>query len=237
MCGTQTQFQSAAVSVKPQWKVLVTQLLHPSCVAKVRPENFHLELPPGPKDLCCAARCIWEPEACLHLLLLDPEQTLSFSVESTFTANTSAQPSVTDCCSVVWSSNKEMEKREKIWSTPHYNTANWSKGKKYHPGKLERKEFNVFQPLEERKHLSLLFVSFLFCLLWPMTRKKKKSQLSLWLLWLQVKMMGPQCKLNKELRALWLCILSPIWSLKYWRGFSCNTKSLGCCPRIYLHYF
>jgi len=30
----------------------VKQLLHPSWVAKVRPENFHLELPLGAQDLC-----------------------------------------------------------------------------------------------------------------------------------------------------------------------------------------
>lgn len=92
----------------------VKQLLHPSWVAKIRPENFHLELPLSPQGLWYAERCIWEPEVCLHLLLLDPEQTVSFSVESTFTAHTSAQPSVTDCFSAVCSSNKEMEKREKI---------------------------------------------------------------------------------------------------------------------------
>lgn len=92
----------------------VKQLLHPSWVAKIRPENFHLELPLGPQDLWYAERCIWEPEVCLHLLLLDPEQILSFSVESTFTAHTSAQLSVTDCFSAICSSKKEMEKREKL---------------------------------------------------------------------------------------------------------------------------
>lgn len=51
----------------------VKQLLHPPWVAKIRPENLHLTVPLGPQDLWYAEMCTWEPDVCLHLILLDPE--------------------------------------------------------------------------------------------------------------------------------------------------------------------
>lgn len=81
-------------------------------LAKIRAGNFHLELPTGLQDLQYAERFVWEPEDCLHLLLLDLEQTLSFSVERTSTAHVSAQLSVIYCFSALCSSKKEMEKGE-----------------------------------------------------------------------------------------------------------------------------
>lgn len=92
----------------------VKQLLYPSQVGKIRPESLHLVFLLGSQDLWYAEMCMWEPEVCLLLILLDPEQRiLSFFKESTFMAYRSAQPSVTDYFSAVCSSNRD-EKRGKI---------------------------------------------------------------------------------------------------------------------------
>lgn len=106
----------------------VKQLLHPSWICKIRPENLHLVLLLGPQDLWYAEMCMWEPEISLHLILLEPEQRiLSFFIESTFTAHRSAQPSVTHCFSAVYPS--EMKKGGK-YEPQHYTyyNINWIKG-------------------------------------------------------------------------------------------------------------
>lgn len=182
----------------------VKQLLHPSWLAKFRPENLHLMLLLGPQDLWCAEMCTWEPEVCLHLILPDPEQRiLCFFVESTFTAHRSAQPSVTDCFSAVCSSNRFKKGTNMNYNTTHTTTKQTESRGKIKPRKIGKEKIVRFlaigrdKALEEKNHLfhfTLLFVTY--------EKKKKTGRFLLQLFQLQAKTVRPHCKLNKELGGL-----------------------------------
>lgn len=145
----------------------------PYLLVKIRPENFQVEYSIGPQDLQYAKRCIWEPEVCLHLLLLDLEQALSFSVESSFTAHTSAQPSVTYRISAVCPSNKEMEKEEK--SEVHHTTTYQSESNRKNTTKENCKGRNLMCSSHWKKG-SICFIIWFILILPFVTYKERKKK-------------------------------------------------------------
>lgn len=103
-----------------------------------------------------------------------------------------------------------------------YTTLQHSKltlGEKIPPRKIGREEIGCFLAIERGKAsgFSICFILILLFVTYE-KKKKKKGQLSLWLLWLQVKMMRPQYKLSKELWGMSLHIPSPIWSFEILEG-------------------
>lgn len=154
----------------------VRQLLYPSYVGKIRPDSLHLVFLLGPQNLWYAEMRMWEPEVCLHLILLDPEQRiLSFLKESTFMAHRSAQPSVTDYFSAVCSSNRD-EKRGKIrTATLHTLHHKRNQGGKYNKEKFEMKSCRLSshwkrQSIGRDKPLTSFYLTFV--------TYEKKSQAS-----------------------------------------------------------